>query len=119
MKQFRKIRQIIISLLIPAIIVLFFNHETNKHVHILPNGQIIVHSHPFNKDIPVQHKHSKKELLLFSQIFNSFSSNESPVTFIFISTFFVSIKYFDITKKVQKPILFFKLGRAPPALFSI
>jgi len=43
-----------------------FNSVVNIHTHVLADGQIIVHSHPFNKDIPQntpaqKHKHSKSE----------------------------------------------------------
>lgn len=62
--------RILILLLLPALMWLFFNTTLNRHVHVLADGYVITHSHPLAQDkatsSPFQtHKHSKKELLLF------------------------------------------------------
>ena len=63
-------------LLLPAMMWLLFNTTVNRHIHVLSDGYIISHSHPFAKEqsdsIPFNmHQHTEKELLLlglFSQI---------------------------------------------------
>lgn len=55
---------------------LSINVTLNRHIHVLSDGYVITHSHPFEKNQaasdPLQtHKHTKKELLLlglFSEI---------------------------------------------------
>lgn len=61
---------ILFLLLLPALMWLFFNTTYNRHIHVLADGYVITHSHPFAKSQtasnPLQtHKHSKKEILLF------------------------------------------------------
>jgi len=63
-------------LLLPAMIWLFFNTTANKHIHVLSDGYVISHSHPFVKNQADSnpsktHQHTEKELLLlglFSEI---------------------------------------------------
>jgi hypothetical protein len=52
---------------------LFFNQIAYRHYHLLENGTVIEHSHPFKnnmqKNTPYQkHTHSDTEYLLLSQI---------------------------------------------------
>ncbi len=61
---------ILLLLLLPALMWLFFNTTFNRHVHVLSDGYVITHAHPFVKnqaaaDTPPAHRHTKKELLLF------------------------------------------------------
>ncbi|MEN8227778.1 MAG: hypothetical protein ABFS38_06445 [Bacteroidota bacterium] len=58
-------------LLLPAMMWLFFNTTVNRHIHVLSDGYVITHSHPFAKNqtdsVPsTSHQHTEKELLLFS-----------------------------------------------------
>ncbi len=57
--------------LIPAVLFLFYNQKTNTHYHILDNGQVIEHSHPYKNSAtpgsPYQeHEHSSSELIFLS-----------------------------------------------------
>ena len=69
-----------ILLLLPAVMWLFFNTAVNRHIHILSDGFVISHSHPFANKLsdssPLQtHQHTEKELLLlgiFSAVVFSF-----------------------------------------------
>lgn len=102
-------------LLLPATIALFFNNQTNKHVHVLPNGQIITHSHPFSKDShDGKHTHTAKEFSLFASVFNTFSSEVVSFTFAFTLLFFVEIKHFEFIQTTSNPHSFYKSNRAPP-----
>jgi hypothetical protein len=56
--------------LLPAMLWLFLNTTLNRHIHVLADGYIITHSHPYKKShdstSPLDnHKHNKRELLLF------------------------------------------------------
>ncbi len=58
-------------LLLAAMIWLLFNTTVNRHIHVLSDGYIITHSHPFTKQqsdsIPFKtHQHTDKALLLLS-----------------------------------------------------
>ena len=63
-------------LLLPAMIWLFFNTTVNRHIHVLADGYVISHSHPFVKNQAdlnpsKSHHHTEKELMLlglFSEI---------------------------------------------------
>lgn len=58
--------------LLPAVLALFLNASLNKHRHVLPNGQVIEHAHPFQSDSsqsPYQkHSHTRFEFVFLSQI---------------------------------------------------
>ena len=94
MSQIRKIAKISTSLMIPVILLLFFNTSNNKHTHILPNGQIVNHAHPFKSDnssTPYQnHKHTPFELIFLSFLSNSIGL--LPVLLALASAFFTLSK---------------------------
>ncbi len=56
-----------------AVLWLFFNASVNRHIHILSDGYVISHAHPFKKspsdsESPNSHNHSQTELMLLSLI---------------------------------------------------
>ena len=70
--------------MLPAILWLFFNTTANRHIHVLSNGYVVSHAHPFHRShagpdaLPLQgsstlpsHEHSKNELMLLS-LFSEF-----------------------------------------------
>jgi hypothetical protein len=64
----------LVLLMLPAVVWLFYNTTVNRHVHVLADGSVILHSHPFDKhptgsDPLNTHHHSNKELMLLS-LFN-------------------------------------------------
>lgn len=70
MKRIKPSRILLLALL-PAMLWLFLNSTLNRHIHVLADGYIITHSHPFKKSqdgtSPLEnHKHSKQELLLLA-----------------------------------------------------
>jgi len=113
-KQFRKLRHLFIWLVLPATFALLFNNTSNKHYHLLPNGEVIVHSHPFNKDTETQHSHTSKELSLFAQIFNSFTPGIEVVVFSVFFIFFIEIKFYNHQKETITTQKFFSTNRSPP-----
>lgn len=77
MQKIRHISHYILIGLIPLILLMFVNASVNKHYHKLPNGEIIVHAHPFHESSSnsssSDHSHSEKEYLLLALIGNPVS----------------------------------------------
>ncbi len=77
MTLFRKIQKYASVLLLFMLLTVMYNNITNKHYHLLPNGQMIVHAHPFSKnesnEAQKQHTHSSNQLFVIIQINNLFS----------------------------------------------
>ena len=71
-----KIKRIIPILILPVVMLWFFNSVNNRHYHQLPDGSLITHSHPYQKGIPDQgpvksHNHSNAEFLFLSFFSNT------------------------------------------------
>lgn len=65
----------ILWILIPMVFALFYNQAANWHLHVLNNGLVVEHAHPYQEDqIPgtpyQQHQHSAFEYLALAQISN-------------------------------------------------
>jgi hypothetical protein len=63
----------LIWILLLAVLWLFYNATVNRHVHILSDGYVISHAHPFAENTSdsgqnggADHRHSEKELMLLS-----------------------------------------------------
>jgi hypothetical protein len=82
-------------LMVPFVLALHQNLGSNTHVHVLPNGEIIKHSHPHEKSKsngePVRHSHSGLDLIFFGQL----SDTETSVSF-FNPVFFELDRYIEI-----------------------
>jgi hypothetical protein len=75
MRFFQKIKALVVFLLIFATYLLFSNSVVNQHSHLLVNGEIITHAHPFiadkNNHTPFQsHKHNEGILCILDLISN-------------------------------------------------
>ncbi|MGM0532340.1 MAG: hypothetical protein ACQER7_13425 [Bacteroidota bacterium] len=74
MYSFRVRRHIISLLLIPFIVGIGINYIENAHYHKLPDGEVVQHAHPYEKDTsthdsPFQkHHHTSFEYFLFGQL---------------------------------------------------
>jgi len=82
-----RIKKIISILILPVVMLWFFNSVNNRHYHQLPDGSLITHSHPYQKQAPdpkpvKSHNHTNAEFL-----FLSFFSN--PVLILALSIFCV------------------------------
>ena len=67
----KRIKKIIPILILPVVMMWFFNSVNNRHYHQLSDGSLITHSHPFQKQAsnqgPVKsHNHSDAEFLFLS-----------------------------------------------------
>jgi hypothetical protein len=70
-----KLHKLTAMMVLMAISWLFFNSTINRHFHVLENGQIISHSHPFHHDkhnpLPFEnHQHADSELFKYDQLSN-------------------------------------------------
>ncbi len=65
-------KSLLVILVIAAVMALFQNNGSNKHRHILPNGEVVEHSHPFRKSntdgVPASHGHDALEFIFFGQV---------------------------------------------------
>lgn len=68
MVNLRKNINVLAILLIPVYLLVMGNSILNRHTHVLPNGVVITHSHPFTDSktgLPVKHNHSSNQILFF------------------------------------------------------
>lgn len=67
LKIIRKYSKFGFVLLLPAYFLILANSILNRHTHILPNGIMVTHSHPFAKNAngekQTTHNHSGKSFL--------------------------------------------------------
>jgi len=73
MGAFRNTRNLVLILLIPALFLLYYNSAANWHFHLLKNGTLIEHSHPYSKATSpgspfASHNHSASDLLYLDMI---------------------------------------------------
>ena len=92
MRKLRNISRYLIQGLIPFIFLLFLNASINKHYHILPSGEVVMHSHMHDsgEDSGSSHSHTDKELKLLN-----LTGNPN----ILILIFFLGIMIFLASKK--------------------
>ena len=67
------------SVTLIAVFAILVNNVVFIHTHILPDGRVIEHAHPFNStdrnsDSQPNHHHTSQEFLLLSFIYHFFSS---------------------------------------------
>jgi len=118
MSFWRKLVAIISSV---AIILLAFNYFSNRHYHILPDGEVVVHSHPYqasnnSASFPgSNHHHSQKQ-------FDALDYTSVLAFFVMLFAALLFINYLTNNKKeiqyVSLHVLYFPgyfHMRAPPA----
>lgn len=74
MKAYRKIMKSLSVALVPLVMALAFVSAVFVHVHRLPNGVLIVHSHPYQAQNQHsgpfgQHQHNDSDCIILSQLF--------------------------------------------------
>ena len=80
MVKLRRNIHILAVLLIPVYLLVMGNSILNRHTHVLPNGMMITHSHPFTDaktGLPVKHNHTPNQVL-FYQLFTFDFFQSSP-----------------------------------------
>lgn len=70
-------------LLIPVYFLVLGSSVKNRHTHVLPNGVVITHSHPFtdSNGKPIQHGHTRNQIVFF-QLFTFDFFDSSPTVFL-------------------------------------
>lgn len=109
-------------LVIPAMVLLFHNRVSNWHYHVLHNGIVVEHSHPFSdskKDsTPFQnHQHSESEFLMLAELSNA-------LTLLVVALVLAGMLLEKTTRQTTLPQLIFFSGqgsaanplRAPPVI---
>ncbi len=104
-------------LLIVAMVALMINRVVYAHIHVLHNGSVVTHAHPFSKspegNPDSSHQHSNTELFLLDQL---------HTLILFVSAAFI-LKPFAASTGFNEPATNHLLpdfvpplpGRAPPA----
>lgn len=79
MMNLRKHISFLVLLLIPVYLLVLMSTIRNRHSHVLPNGLVITHSHPFtdSNGKPIKHEHSPNQIL-FYQLFTFDFFQSSP-----------------------------------------
>jgi len=90
----RNLYKIILLLTLPLVMWLFFNQVANWHLHVLDNGIVVEHAHPFKNNsllgTPYQnHHHTDLEYSILSQI-----SNITTIILVLIALGFIYSKNF-------------------------
>lgn len=103
-------------LLVSIMVIIIVNQAVFTHSHLLSNGQIISHAHPYDKNNDTKpfksHHHTKSVILFFENIKILF-----PVIFLLLTTsmFLQKAKYFLIpSDKIYTVGILIKKGRSPP-----
>ncbi|OFX55390.1 MAG: hypothetical protein A2066_10600 [Bacteroidetes bacterium GWB2_41_8] len=83
MVRLRKHISFLAILLIPVYLLVLGSTIKNRHSHVLPNGLVITHSHPFTdaNGEPVKHSHTSNQVL-FYQLFTFDFFQSSPEVFV-------------------------------------
>jgi len=120
----KNVRIAVHLLLIVALLLLAYNNTLYKHTHVLYNGQLIEHAHPYNSssDVPNNpyspldnHKHSGIELLILQSIY---IAGYSMMLILFLFAFLNY--YIRIFRGVERDIrisfasIQYKKSRGPP-----
>ncbi|MDX9882265.1 MAG: hypothetical protein RBS73_09375 [Prolixibacteraceae bacterium] len=67
LKHIRKYVRLGFVLLLPAYFAILANSVMNRHIHVLPDGIIITHAHPFAKnpdgEKQANHRHTGKDFI--------------------------------------------------------
>ena len=112
-----RLKRTLSILLIVAMAALMINRVVYTHIHVLYNGSVVTHAHPFSKSTEgnpdSSHQHSNTELFLLDQLHN---------LILFVSAAFI-LKPFAASTGFSEPATDRLLpafvppfpGRAPPA----
>lgn len=68
-----RLSKVILLLSLPAVLLLYHNQAVNWHFHLLKDGSVVKHAHPYSNDntasTPFQkHHHGDFELFVLSQL---------------------------------------------------
>ena len=115
----RDTTSLIVAILISAFLLQVINQSVNLHTHILADGTVIIHAHPYHKtdqSCPVtNHTHTRNELLSLSLLQILFFS----FTFLFFYFFKSGIKHrFSIKLRFYRCLSHSLLKNKAPPYYS-
>jgi hypothetical protein len=128
---FQKYKKAIACILLPAILMLAGNAVFNWHVHKSEKGQLLVHAHPFSKNVACSYSGNSESNSTNNDNKHSHNANEcfsidQITSFLFVLAAVVAVlthmnRLIEISKvyhyHVKKNLLASLLpNRAPPAL---
>jgi hypothetical protein len=81
MMHLRKYIKLFILLVLPVYLVLLANSMSNMHLHVLSNGMVVKHAHPFDREEDSQehHSHSDAETCYYQAFFLDYFDTAEPV----------------------------------------
>jgi Na+/melibiose symporter-like transporter len=121
-----KINKIIWFLTLVAVLLVIVNNSVFVHTHILQDGRIVEHAHPYNSSdkspgSKQPHHHSNQEFLLLDNIYHLLKNTH--LVFIIVLFFFLIVcEHLNLKFRTyySTSIKKTKLSRAPPHLqFSL
>ena len=121
-----KLNKTVWSVTLIAVFAILVNNAVFVHTHILPDGRVIEHAHPFNSndrnsDSQPNHHHTSQEFLLLSFIYHFFSSVYTLlIAILFFYGFWRKHLFFESKVSYSPNHKRVKSLRAPPQLlFSL
>ena len=103
-------------LFLMIIVILIFNNIVWQHIHVLPDGTLVTHAHPYSKnteDSPAkQHHHTTAEMLLLESL-----AIFIPIAFLTLAIIAFLQKEIFSLKHIEFGVTNLPLhinGRAPP-----
>ena len=115
----KNISKLLIVAYIPLVLMLFINSTVNKHQHILANGQIVIHAHPYkllqSETSGQNHNHSKEELAFFALISDPLSMGLLFFVgiFVFLLSYSKTLEIFD-SQFIVSDYSYALKNKAPP-----
>ncbi|WP_088653755.1 hypothetical protein [Geofilum rhodophaeum] len=120
MRRTRNIKQGLVLLSLPFVLLLFYNNNSNWHYHQQQNGTLVRHAHPYSvgqvPGTPVQdHPHSTADWLVLTLLSAGFSEEALPIAELPVvaeQDLAGSATAVPVLRPGSSPLLFFRRG--PP-----
>jgi hypothetical protein len=113
-------KRALLLIVIFPIFLMQFSNTAFRHRHVMPDGQMFEHAHPFKSNSEKSgsgHQHTERELLLFTVI------SDSPLILLFPAMILIVYRTRENDLKALRAIfgmpgriVSFQLLRAPPAI---
>lgn len=117
MKTKKNIMRYLVFVMLPAYFIVLQNSITNRHTHMLPNGLVVSHAHPFlggDKSPKKEHKHSQTQIFFFQDLsdISHCAAHVTSLNEVFRQS---EVRFFvDKTIHFESPHPLFNNGRDPP-----
>lgn len=111
--------KVLFILVLPVYLFIIQNSIQNKHTHVYANGLVVTHSHPIDRDKPINsHKHSRTEICLFCSL-NIGLHIVTSENIVVLKTKDVFVSYIVVNSQINYTTLQYQTAlRGPPFLIS-